>query len=131
MDISNISLQLAMDALQKQPTQEKLGTSFADTFKKATDGLINTAAKEEPDGLKSAAQQLEAIFLLQMFSQMRKTIPQDGLFNDQSLSTQVFQGMLDQEVSIQSSLNGGIGLADLIYEQMMLNNAGNDSQEDK
>ncbi|NMB01104.1 MAG: hypothetical protein GX971_06220 [Firmicutes bacterium] len=67
--------------------------------------------------LQDAAQQFEAIFLQLLMEEMRRTIPENDLFGDRK-AEKMFQSMLDQEMSINSSQAQSVGLAKLIYEQM-------------
>ena len=84
-----------------------------DEFRQIFDKAV--ASKEDKE-LKEASQQLEALFLNQMFSQMRKTVEKGGLF-EQSMGEGIFTGMLDYEISTRASEREGIGLAKIIYEQ--------------
>ncbi len=52
-----------------------------------------------------------------MFAQMRKSIPKTNLFGD-GRDEELFQGMMDQERAKAWAESGGIGLANLLYQQM-------------
>jgi len=79
--------------------------------------LDKAVASKEDKQLKDAAKQFEALFIYQMYSQMRQSVDKGGLFEG-GLATNIFQGMLDQEVSIKAAETSSLGLADLIYQQM-------------
>jgi len=64
------------------------------------------------------AQQFEAMFVQQMFQAMRKTVPESGL-TEESNGRRIFTDMLDQEMSTQASHQQSLGLADLIYRQLV------------
>lgn len=83
-------------------------------FKQILDKAI---ASKEDKQLKDAAKQFEALFVYQMFSKMRESIAKGGLF-EQDMGTEIFQGMLDQEISSAAAETGNLGLADLIYKQL-------------
>lgn len=85
-----------------------------DSFKQVLDKAV---ASGEDKQLKEAARQFEALFIYQMFRQMRATVMRGGLF-EESLSENIFQGMLDQEISLQAAESGSLGLADMIYQQL-------------
>lgn len=68
--------------------------------------------------LKKAAEDFESLFLQQMLSAMRKTIPESDLFGDRK-AEEMFETMLDEEMSKNMAKAGGIGLSDMIYEQMV------------
>lgn len=79
--------------------------------------LDKAIASKEDKQLKDAAKQFEALFIYQMYSKMRETIDKGGLF-EEDLSSGIFQGMLDQEVSTKAAETGSFGLADVIYQQL-------------
>jgi flagellar protein FlgJ len=49
---------------------------------------------------------------------MRSTLPKDGMFASNELES--YQEMFDQQLSLDLSRNGGLGLADLISRQMAM-----------
>ncbi len=67
--------------------------------------------------LKKSCQEFEAIFVQSMFKAMRKTIPDGGLF-EKDTAHQIYQDMLDSEISKEISKRQSIGLADQMYRQM-------------
>jgi len=67
--------------------------------------------------LKKACQDFEAIFIQSMFKSMRETIPEGGLF-EKDHATEMYQGMIDQEIASQISRRQSLGLADQMYRQM-------------
>jgi len=74
-------------------------------------------AREEAK-LKDACQQFEQMYLQQMLGEMRKS---SGKGTDEMGGGQqqdMFQGMLDQERAKAWSQEGGIGLANLLFQQM-------------
>lgn len=77
------------------------------------------ASKEDKD-LKAAAQQFEAMFIYQMFQQMRQTVDKSGALIKEGMGEKIFQDMLDYEVSNRSTANNSLGLADIIYKQLKL-----------
>lgn len=77
----------------------------------------NGEAKEA--ALKEAAQQFEAIFMRMLLTSMRKAqevLESDSPFNSQS--TKFYRDMHDQQMSIELSSNGALGLTDLIVRQL-------------
>lgn len=69
------------------------------------------------EALREAAEQFEALFLYQLLSEMRRTIPDTDLLGNRR-AEKLFQSMLDQELADNSVQTQSIGLAKLIYEQM-------------
>lgn len=90
------------------------GMSPLEPSKQAAEGPGK--AKEEAK-LQDACQQFEKMFLTQMMKQMRKAGPKGGMFGKAAGSDQ-FADMLDQERAKQWSQNGGVGLAQMMFEQM-------------
>ncbi len=67
--------------------------------------------------MREACEGFEAIFIQQMWQQMRASLPDDGLFTS-SKEEKFWQGMYDQELAKSMASSGGIGLADMMMEQM-------------
>ena len=89
-------------------------TAKAESFERA----LNTAVENREDAeIMRAAREFESYFLQMMLKEMRKTVPRDGLF-PKSRAEEIFEGMLDEETAKNAADAGGIGLAQLIYDQM-------------
>jgi flagellar protein FlgJ len=74
-------------------------------------------AKKE--ALTEAAQQFEAIFMKMLLSSMRKAqevLESDSPFNSES--TKFYRDMHDQQMAVELSSNGSLGLTDLIVRQL-------------
>ena len=69
--------------------------------------------------LREACQGFESIFIQKMWQQMRATLPQGGLLH--SRDEKMWQDMYDQELAKSMAGAGGIGLADMMYEQLSRN----------
>lgn len=67
--------------------------------------------------IRAASVQLEAIFLKDLYNQMWKTVPKDELFGDDN-AMDIWRDMYHEELTKQIAQNGGIGLADFIYQQL-------------
>ncbi len=77
----------------------------------------NSEGKKE--ALKEAAQQFEAIFMKMLLSSMRKAqevLESDSPFNSES--TKFYRDMHDQQMAVELSSNGSLGLTDLIVRQL-------------
>ncbi len=79
--------------------------------------LDKAVASKEDKQLKEAAKQFEALFIYQMFSKMRETVEKGGLL-EETMGEKIFQGMLDQEISLKAADNRSFGLAEVIYQQL-------------
>ncbi|MCB6184774.1 flagellar assembly peptidoglycan hydrolase FlgJ [Leeia sp. TBRC 13508] len=78
------------------------------------------AAKGDVATLRKAAQQFEALLLEQMMKSMRATVGEDEIWD--SSSTKMFQGMYDQQISLDMANSKGIGLADMLVRQLLPQN---------
>lgn len=82
--------------------------------------LESAAARGDEAEIKKACLEFETYFLQVMFREMRKTsFSGEGIFS-KSNTEEIFQDMLDEEISRNSARAGGIGLADMMYKQITL-----------
>lgn len=98
----------AQSAYSEDPTQKKLQL---DAVRKSIAGGAN---KEKQ--LREACQGFESIFLQKMWEQMRNNVPKEGYLH--SREEEIYQSMFDTELAKKMSSAGGIGLADMLYEQL-------------
>lgn len=94
--------------------QTAAGTPQAKKIAKA--GVLSAEDKK----LKAACQDMEAVFLNMLLSEMRKSVPKDSLFGS-SNADEIMKSMLDSELTKGMSKAGGIGLADMMYRQLSSN----------
>jgi len=79
----------------------------------------SAAAKTENESqLRSVAQDFESVFLGQMLQPMFETIPTDGMFSGGN-AEKIYRGMMVQEASKEIAKNGGIGIADSVYRELL------------
>ena len=74
------------------------------------------ATKNPNAALEDVAAQFESIFLQQMLKSMRDATTKSDLFDSSQMET--YQSMADQQLAVQLSEQGGIGLARMMVEQM-------------
>lgn len=70
----------------------------------------------DSEALSGAAKQLESVFVQMMLKAMRDTVPEGGLF--ESEQSDFYEGMFDQQISLNIANGKGIGLAEVIERQM-------------
>ncbi len=80
-------------------------------------GKTARQSPDDPDKLQAACKGFESLFINQMMQQMRKTVPQDGLFNG-GRAEKIYTEMLDSEMAQSISNRGGMGLAAMLYRQL-------------
>ena len=83
----------------------------------AVNGRMDPAKSAENARLRKAAQDFEAVFLAQLLKSMRKTVPESELLGNSSES-KIYRAMMDEELAAEMARSGGVGLADLLVEQL-------------
>ncbi len=73
------------------------------------------------DKLKSACIDFETIFISKLLNGMRKTINKSG-FIDGGIGEEIFTDMLYDEYAQTIAKQGGFGLADMIYKNILSKN---------
>lgn len=112
MDISSLANSY-MDALKtgESQTASKLQQTSKKDYSKATDEELMDACKE-----------FEAYFVEQMFKEMVKTIPEsDNTSSYTSNLMDYYKDNMIQEIAGETSEQGSLGLAQMLYEQMKRN----------
>ena len=80
-------------------------------------GLANAGRSKTNEQLKSVSQEFESIFVQQLLKSMRSTVQKSGLFD--SHATRIFESLHDEEMAKLMSDQKGIGLAKIIYEDLV------------
>jgi Rod binding domain-containing protein len=86
-----------------------------------------TAGATDEKKLREACQDFEAIFIHKIWKQMRKSVPKEGYLH--SREEEMYLSMFDEELSRKMASAGGIGLGDILYDQLsrQLKDAGSDT----
>lgn len=69
------------------------------------------------EGLRAATKEFESLFLYQLLASMRQTVEKNPVFHG-GRAEEIFEDMLDQELSRGLATAGGIGIADVMYQQL-------------
>jgi peptidoglycan hydrolase FlgJ len=78
--------------------------------------LKTAVRQQDPTALRQVAQQFEGLFAKMLLKSMRKAIGKDPIFgSDQS---QMYQGMFDDQLSLELTRGRGLGLADMLMRQL-------------
>lgn len=80
-------------------------------------GLRAAAQQNDPAALREVASQFEALFLQSMLKSMREASLGDPIFGD-SDQMDMYQGMMDQQLSLEMASGKGVGLADMLVRQL-------------
>ena len=66
--------------------------------------------------IEKVSRDFESVFLNKLLSSMRKTIPKSDLLD--SFASDMFQSMMDEEMSKEMSKNKGMGMGEMIYNDI-------------
>jgi flagellar protein FlgJ len=90
--------------------------------------LKRGAGQNDPAAIRKVAEQFESMFTRMMLKSMRDAVGPDPMFG--SDQQQMYQGMADDQLSVQLSKGRGLGLADMLIRQLQklgVKGAGADS----
>jgi flagellar protein FlgJ len=88
-------------------------------FKKEMDGLkerMSGDAGDKSKQLRKACENFEAVFISKLWQEMKNTVPKEGYTH--SKQEEMYTSMFDKDFAEKMAQSGGIGLADMIYEQL-------------
>ncbi|WP_285907048.1 rod-binding protein [Pseudodesulfovibrio pelocollis] len=105
--------------IDPQLLAKQADTSDLVRFKQEMDGLKERMAGDAGDKskqLRQACQNFEAVFISKLWQEMRNTVPKDGY--TKSKQEDMYLSMFDKDFAETMAQAGGIGLADLIYDQL-------------
>jgi len=83
---------------------------------RALNGLDGTKTHTDAE-LKQVSQNFESIFINMMLTEMRNSVEKSDLMGN-SQATQFFQSLQDEDMSKDLSTSGGIGIGDMVYQQL-------------
>src|SRR6202167_1678021 len=89
------------------------------------DRLRASAGRQDPQALREAARQFEGLFTAIMLKSMREGSLGGGLGDSQE--TQTYQEMYDQQLALQMAHGKGLGLAEMLMQQLTRANAAHGS----
>jgi flagellar protein FlgJ len=84
--------------------------------RRAASSRLSAEATVDPK-LKAACEDMEALFVHHMLSEMRKTVPKSGLI-DGGRSEEIYTSLMDAELAKKMAGSGGLGLSTILLEQM-------------
>ncbi|MCX7920951.1 MAG: rod-binding protein [Clostridia bacterium] len=79
--------------------------------------LRSAYEKQDEKELKKVCKDFEGIFINMMYKQMRATVPKSELISG-DVGKDVFESMMDDKLMEKASEGRGIGLADVLYNQL-------------
>lgn len=75
------------------------------------------AGASEESRLKAVCEDMEALFVHHMLSEMRKTVAKSGLI-DGGRSEEIYTSLMDAELAKEMAHSGGLGLSAVLEEQL-------------
>jgi flagellar protein FlgJ len=87
--------------------------------------LRASAGRQDPAALREAARQFEALFTAMMLKSMREGSLAQGLGDSEE--TKTYQDMYDQQIALQMAHGKGLGLADMLMQQLTRSQAAQPS----
>ena len=76
--------------------------------------LEKAYTEQDDKELREACKEFEATFINMLFKEMRKTVGT----SDSNFALDTYQQMLDEEIAEAASKGNGIGLGDMMYNQL-------------
>lgn len=119
IDINSLVLDYGKTGFAPKASVERsVEAGFSGYLERAVRAASTGSLEKKQQQLMQAARDFEAIFVSQVLSAMRKTVPEgEGLFRP-SMGERIFRDMLDSELSGSVAQAGGFGLASILYEQL-------------
>ncbi|HTT01963.1 MAG TPA: glucosaminidase domain-containing protein [Steroidobacteraceae bacterium] len=78
--------------------------------------LKSSVHRDDPTAIRQVARQFESLFARMMIKSMRDAIGRDPVFG--SDQAQMYQGMFDDQLSLELTRGHGLGLADMLVRQL-------------
>ncbi|TCS39913.1 flagellar assembly peptidoglycan hydrolase FlgJ [Reinekea marinisedimentorum] len=93
--------------------------------------LKQSARKDDPEALRAVAQQFESMYMDMVMASMREAndVLRSDLMN--SYQTDFYRDMYDEQLTLSLSQQGGFGIAEVLYRQLMGNDANTEEFEPK
>ena len=67
-------------------------------------------------GIEKVSRDFESVFLHKLLTAMRKTVPKSGLLD--SFASDMYQSMMDEEIAKEMSTKKGMGMGEMIYNEL-------------
>lgn len=89
--------------------------------------LKGEASRDPTQAVRKTAEQFEAHFLQQMMKSMRDTVEKSDLVESNNM--EMYQDLMDKEVAMKMVQRGGIGVANMLEQQMLKQSAAVSTQD--
>ena len=79
--------------------------------------VVSTETDRKDAKLRQACADFESIFIYFILKSARKSIPENGLL-ESSHESKIYKSMLDEQMAQSVAKGGGMGLGQLLYEEL-------------
>lgn len=100
--------------------QSPLADTFISAYPSPQDRIPTVPTDAAPEHIRRTAEEFESFFLSQMFEMMFTDIETDGPFGGGS-GEKIFRSLLVGEYAKSTAAQGGVGIADSIVRQLLVN----------
>ncbi|MEO7359013.1 MAG: rod-binding protein [Gemmatimonadaceae bacterium] len=76
------------------------------------------AASNDDDKLRKASNDLEGLFVSQLFKAMRETVPKDDGIVSGGSGEEIFTGLMDEHLAAETPKHWGGGISEALYRQL-------------
>lgn len=115
-----------LDTYQSQANAQQQ-TAETDSFKSV---MEQAAGSGDMEKLKEACEQFETYFINTLFKQMRSSAASYSV-EEKSQARAYFEGMLDDELSKEMTKSGGVGIADMLYDNLKRAYAASEAEQEQ
>ncbi|MDA3845620.1 MAG: rod-binding protein [Vallitaleaceae bacterium] len=113
MDITGIQGKMNQVVTDTAPSQVE-----GEAFQSMLDSAVEAQDKE---ALREACREFETYYVQQLYSEMRKSIPETTL-TEKAPGRDIFEDMLFEEYAKETSKGKGVGIAQMLYDQLSKKN---------
>ena len=105
-----------MDLIKRSENQNIL---FSQLTEKNLEGMRNQSKFGQIDSekdMEKVARDFESVFVNKLLESMRKAVPKSGLLDSSALD--MYQSMMDQEMAKNMSEQKGMGIGEMVYQDL-------------
>ncbi len=105
-----------MGPVQPAQIQKNLFSQMAEKNLERLRNQSDFGKMDSEKDIENVSRDFESVFLNKLLSSMRKTVPKSGLLD--SFASDMFQSMMDEEMSKEMAKNKGMGMGEMIYNDL-------------
>ncbi len=105
-----------MDAIKSAQIQNTLFNQLTDKNLQRLRGQSEFGKGASQKEMEKVARDFESVFINKLFESMRKAIPKSDLLDSSAMD--MYQTMLDQEMAKELSTQKGMGIGEMVYNDL-------------